>query len=247
MRNFVLAALTAALVQAEYQDFTIKMNGTEYAKHFRSQDWTSIDTFSNGTGAHVGNNNSMLIKDSAWDGQEYAFKPRLRGGAMQFAVDLSSVECGCVAGVYGVKLDDWGCTEDSLSNERPQCQTIDVMQANPYGFQMSAHPCNNGTCDAQSQCDYKMREQGKTAYGEDAYGPNGTMVDTNRKFTVKTEFLSENGYQNLWGVRTRITQDDNEIVMMADCSDYISGLDVAIEANMGYVVSAWDNTEMNTE
>jgi hypothetical protein len=38
----------------------------------------------------------------------------------------------------------------------PSCASIDVMQANPYGFNVSAHPCANGNCDYQSQCQYDM-------------------------------------------------------------------------------------------
>ena len=42
------------------------------------------------------------------------------------------------------------------SGMMPSCASIDVMQANPYGFNVSAHPCANGNCDYQSQCQYDM-------------------------------------------------------------------------------------------
>jgi len=138
----------------------------------------------------------MLIKDYDWDGQQFAFKPYLRGGAMQYTVDLSTVPCGCVAGVYAVKLDDFGCSEESLAtaDRNPSCPSIDIMQANPYGFNVAAHPCANGTCDARSQCEYNMREQGKETYGEAAYGPGGSLIDTDLPFQVKTEFVSDRDY-----------------------------------------------------
>lgn len=193
------------------------------------------------TRVHVPNNNSILIKDMEWDGQEFAFKPYLKGGALEYTVDLSTVECGCVAGVYAVKLDNEGCGEDFVTNDDPVCPSIDIMQANPYGFNTAVHPCSNGNCDAQSQCEYNMREQGKEQYGEGAYGPGGSLVNTDRAFTVKTEFIADTGYTALWAIRTRVTQDGNEIVLQADCSDYISMLSDPVEGNMGYVLSAWDN------
>lgn len=136
----------------------------------------------------------MMIKDTAWDGQQYAFKPDLIGGSIEYTVDLSSVGCGCAAGVYFVKLDAYGCGEDAMTGDSPTCPSLDVMNANKYGFNTAAHPCNGGICDAQSQCEYSMRVEGAAMYGENAYGPNGTMIDTNSPFTVKTEFLSTANY-----------------------------------------------------
>ena len=53
----------------------------------------------------VSSNNSVLLKTSASDGYEYAYKPHLRGGAIEYTVDLSSHGCGCVAGVYAVAMN----------------------------------------------------------------------------------------------------------------------------------------------
>lgn len=68
------------------------------------------------------------------------------------------------------------------------------MQANDYGFELSTHPCKNGDCDARSKCDYQMREQGAADYGIDAFGPNGTIINTNEWFNVKTDFITMNNY-----------------------------------------------------
>jgi hypothetical protein len=156
-------------------------------------------------------NNSILIKNQEYEGHEYAYKPYVRGGAIQYTVDLSNHGCGCVAGVYAVAMKA-GCNgeeeqDDMSSGSMPSCPSIDVMQANPYGFNVAAHPCKNGNCDAISMCNYDMIVQGEATYGKGAYGPNGTMINTNQPFDVKTEFVSDQTYANLHKIRTRITQN----------------------------------------
>jgi len=65
------------------------------------------------------------------------------------------------------------------------------MQANRFGFSTQANPCSNGTCDAVSQCIASMHIQGVEDYGTDAYGPSGSMINTDLWFTVKNEFISD--------------------------------------------------------
>jgi hypothetical protein len=74
---------------------------------------------------------------------------------------MSGMECGCVAGVYLVATNEYCNIEDPQNNE-PQnsCPSVEIMQANNYGFELSTHPCKNGECEATSMCDYKMRQQG---------------------------------------------------------------------------------------
>ena len=117
------------------------------------------------------------------------------------------------------------------------------MQANMYGFNVQAHPCANGTCDAKSQCDLNMKIDGVEKYGADAYGPDGTLINTRQAFSVKTEFVSDAAYVKLWKLRTTLMQGSNEIMMEADCGDeYFNALTNAIEGDMGLVFSSWDNS-----
>jgi hypothetical protein len=88
-----------------------------------------------------------------------------------------------------------------------------------------------------------MLKQGEDTYGKNAYGPNGTMIKTTDKFTVKTEFVSDTSYSELCKMRTRISQGSNEIVMEAGCQDYLKNLSTNIEGGMGFVISSWDNTD----
>ena len=39
-----------------------------------------------------------------------------------------------------------------------------------------------------------MMTDGVARYGEGAYGPSGTLIDTGSSFNVKTEFISDPGY-----------------------------------------------------
>jgi hypothetical protein len=122
------------------------------------------------------------------------------------------------------------------------------MQANLYGFESKAHPCANGTCDAMSQCIIGMQKQGVRDYGEDAYGPNGSFIDTNAKFHVKNEFVSTTDYQTFWKLRTILSQNGSEIVMEADCRDYLTPLSDPMGGyGMGFVLSSWDNTSVGED
>jgi len=94
-------------------------------------------------------------------------------------------------------------------------------------------------------CEYKMRKQGAEKYGIDAFGKNGTLVNTQSWFKVKTDFVTENDYSELWKIRTTITQDENKepIVMEAECKDYLEPLNYDLQGQMAVVISNWDNTD----
>lgn len=73
--------------------------------------------------------------------------PAIRGGSINFWVWMGNMESGCVAGLYLVAMNT-SCDADASMMNDPSCPSIDVMQTNPFGFEMSAHPCENGECDA---------------------------------------------------------------------------------------------------
>lgn len=157
---------------------------------------------------------------------------------MEYTVDLSALECGCVAGVYGVKVDSNCDPNDAQTADKPECAAIDLMSANPYGFNVAARPSNGS-----SQCEYQMREQGKEKYGPYAYGPSGSIINTDEEFTVKTEFVSTEDYSDLWKLRTTLSQTGLEMVMEADCEGYLDVFDRDIQGKMTYVFATWDNTD----
>lgn len=88
-----------------------------------------------------------------------------------------------------------------------------------------------------------MQQQGIEEYGADAYGPNGSMINTNNEFHVINEFVSTTDYKTLWKLRTTLSQNGSEIVLEKDCRDYMRGLSDTIEGSMGIVLSSWDNTD----
>lgn len=55
-----------------------------------------------------------------------------------------------------------------------------------------------------------MKSQGEALYGLDAYGPGGTIIDTNMPFNVRVEFVSDKKYSELWSIRTRLKQGEDK-------------------------------------
>jgi len=244
MRNFAIAALAAvpAFGQWQWIDFRINNNGSSQLKHFYDGA-NSSGSVTGGTQLTVGSNSAMFLKDSMDMDVDKVFKPNLRGGSISYDVNLSTVDCGCVAGVYLVKTSET-CGQDPMDTDTPMCPSIDVMQANKWGFNVAAHPCANGTCDAASQCDLDMKIDGIAKYGSSAYGPRGTLIDTRSDFQVKTEFVSDAARATLWKLRTTLQQSGRTIMMEADCGDsYFNAMTDSVQGDMGLVFSNWDNTK----
>lgn len=207
MKQTFVAALSMIAVQAsDYFSINLEVDGYEYEKYVQQIDWFEHSTVTNdGYGVTIPNNSQILLKNYAYDGQAYAFKPYLRGGSLQYTVDLSGVNAGCATGVYAVALDS-ECEEWQESDSSVSCPYIDIMQANPYGFETTVHACVGEGCnDDASTCQYNMKTMGVETYGEDAYGPSGTLIDTDSPFTIKTEFITTSNYVTLWSIRTTIS------------------------------------------
>jgi hypothetical protein len=154
MKQFAVAIL-AAIASAQSQNGWMALNmvkdGNDYPDGYfvRSQDWSTA-TVQDKT-LTIGGNNSMAIQLSQTEDVAANFKPYVRGGSIQYDVNLSAVNSGCVAGVYMVETDGW-CDPNAEKGSSSQCKSIDAMNANMYGFETAANPCSNGTCDAVSQC-----------------------------------------------------------------------------------------------
>ena len=84
----------------------------------------------------MGENNRAFVLDTAQVESTYwAYYNEYIGGSVQFDVDVSQVLCDSVAGVYLTALDDEKCSWDIKKNGvTPECQSIDLMESNIYGF-----------------------------------------------------------------------------------------------------------------
>ena len=58
-------------------------------KFVKSQDFSTATVDQNDTRLTILPNNSLLIKDYNFDGYVYGFTPYIRGGAIQYTVDLN--------------------------------------------------------------------------------------------------------------------------------------------------------------
>lgn len=67
-----------------------------------------------------------------------------------------------------------------------------------------------------------MAVEGKAKYGPDAYGRGGMLIDTREPFDVKTELISTSAPDSkLWKMRTTLTGNRGQIMMEAECPDYL--------------------------
>ena len=178
----------------------------------------------------VEENKAVFIKAQNSAETSAMYTPSLLGGSVQFTTDVSQIDCGCVSGAYLVQTGA-ECGEDPLTGE-PTCPNIEIMQANKFGFNTNV----SGTCAL------KMKEDGINNYDQFAYGPNGTLIDTNFEFTVKTEFISDENYTAAFKVRTTLSQGTGELTMQADCANELADLYGALDGTMGLVLSHWDDS-----
>lgn len=178
MQKFISSCLVAIAAQAEWSNFKVIEDGSIVNKSIkRANPGDPLETSYEDWQVAVPANTSILIHDNPYAGSEYAYMPAIRGGSINYWVYMGQMESGCVAGVYLATLNE-ACDADAAMMNEPNCPSIDVMQANPWGFEMAAHPCEYGECDPQSQCTYNMRKQGVELYGADAFGAGGTLIDT---------------------------------------------------------------------
>lgn len=122
-----------------------------------------------------------------------------------FDVDLSTVGCGLNAAIDLTRMPaDGGQSEFGYAgaiygtgfcdgqDDPPNCEEMDIWEANSLATMFTVHPCNGTKCSAYG-CGFNSYALGQRKfYGR---GSNYT-VDTTKPFTVVTRFVTTDGTDN---------------------------------------------------
>ena len=199
----------------------------------------------NGRG-YIAETPSLDLKDPKY------FKPNLLGGSVEWDIDLSNHECGCIAAWYLVKMpgkDDsgnlWMDTDgygycDANQVDGNWCPEFDIMEANKYSWATTPHKCDSPTsvghynyCDQGGTCAQNIYDQ----LGWNGYGPGDSYtINTDQPFHAKVQFDSSNNQFSSF--TTTFTQNGKTQSMTADCS-YLNYMSDDVASNMAFVVSNW--------
>ena len=158
MKKQSIFALAAAAVHGqEYiAEFPITVDGSPFAAQYAALSWMNISSEQSGSKVNIGNNSSLMLSEYSSSALLQTFTPNLLGGAIESQVDLSKMECGCVASAHAVAFIGGECSANAGPSGQPSCPSIDLMEANPFAFNTAVHPCPNGDCDPVSQCRFAM-------------------------------------------------------------------------------------------
>jgi len=120
---------------------------------------TELHVPSNGRG-YIAETPTLDLKDPKY------FKPNMLGGSIEWDIDLSNHECGCIAAWYMVKLpgvdesgnlwmdtDDYGyCDANQVDGN--WCPEFDIMEANKWSWATTPHKCDSPNSNGfYSHCD----------------------------------------------------------------------------------------------
>ena len=104
------------------------------------------DGISGGSGLGIPHNTRGYFSEVPNGGPNDYFTPNLLGGSIDYDVDLSQMECGCVAAFYTVKMpakdyngnpiagDDGKYYCDANQVGGTYCPEFDIMEANKYAY-----------------------------------------------------------------------------------------------------------------
>jgi hypothetical protein len=194
-----------------------------------------------------------------YDTPEGFYKPNLLGGSIEYDMDLSQMTCGCIAALYLVRspahYDDgsydstdgfYYCDAQAVGGE--YCPEFDIMEANQYAYQTTAHPCYtsyNGhytdNCEHGGLCIQNSVDNWNHS-GINNYGPGSWyQIDTTKEFHVKIEFMEENG--QFQQSQTTLTQGSNSVAV--GCNDDSNHSMTDDLSNMIITLSSWGSPDAN--
>lgn len=234
---FALAGLTNA--QTTHGTLFLNYDGNWYYSYYETADLAQVGPGDDNYQVAMQTGNDWQIKYSNTAGTSYNWMPALRGGSVSFEADVSGLDCGCVQGAYLVNssANRTECLDFPHDINDLQCKSISLFQADKYTWNSSVNPYGN-----VAVCGYDMAVEGVAKYGAGAYGPNGSKINTNFPFTVKTELVATANTANFWKLRTTLTQSGREIKLDADCRDDSYTMDYDLGGGvMDVAFSTWDN------
>ena len=151
--------------QTTYPPITVKVNGVDTTLYVQIPSWASSNVTVSGSGMSFLYNKRMYLSTSPTLDTTKYWKPNMLGGSFEFDVDHSKVGCGCLSGIYMVRMPslDAGNTDPFKYCDANQvggywCPEFDIMESNKYGLTGTAHACPapvNGiwsNCDRIGQC-----------------------------------------------------------------------------------------------
>ena len=193
-------------------------------------------------------NNGGKISNTPYLDPEGWYRPNVLNGWVSYDVDLSRQQCGCIGTFYQVRMpgkdwngnyvkggqNDYYCDANKVGGTF--CPEFDIMEANRFSFQTTAHKC-----DAPSSKGYYSNCDGRGAdlknFGwYDGYGPGASNIDTAKKFNVKIDFTGP--APTLHGYTITMTQDDKSI-QFKGYSGYSQALSDDMNGHMAYTFSNW--------
>ncbi|TVY82061.1 Endoglucanase 7a [Lachnellula suecica] len=164
-------------------------------------------------------------------------------------VDLSALPCGENGAFYLSSMAaDGGATGGAAAGKGycdAQCQgyccnEMDILEANSMATAMTPHPCIGNTCDS-SGCGFNPYASGQHSF----WGP-GSTVDTNKVFTVTTQFAASGG--QLSQISRKYVQNGRQISSgtISSCGSTsstggLTGMGQALGSGMVLAMSIWND------
>nr|BAF57424.1 putative glycosyl hydrolase family7 [uncultured symbiotic protist of Mastotermes darwiniensis] len=156
-----------------------------------------------------------------------------------YTVDLSECPCGMNAAIYtsemaaegaglGPKFGQGYCDANYVGVDERGCAEFDIMEANTRAITFTTHPCSKLKQNVKNTVQCMPDGCGFNAYrygGRTFYGPGATYkVDSTKKITVVTQFISSDGTDkgDLVEIR-RLYVQGGKVIPNAKVSVYNSG------------------------
>lgn len=184
------------------------------------------------------------------------FFPSLLGKKVEWDVDLSKAECGCIHSFYSVSMpgydeagaldltDGYGYCDSNYGHYGGQfCPEFDFMEANKYAFQTTPHVCDKSNWTGHyASCDgHGANINSVDELGDNGYGPGSQYtIDTTKPFHVKVELFD---YNDEFGeVLTMFSQEGRCKTMRNRNSKYLNLMTEAVDEGQVFVLSSWKAT-----